>query len=357
MNRLLRLLAVTASIPLVLFAGSVSAAPLESEPPATDSANVVALLADREGGALPGQATSERRAPAIVELPNTWTVGEHLRLEVLTEQEDYRGATRVRGGGLRTAVDVMVVEELEDGYVVRWTWGPASLVDGSSPELRLAAALANLTAGLDVDLLTDEYGMPIAVLNLEEIAAANREAVALLGQSLKAEGMPEAQVAQVLQFVEAALSESSIESAALKEPQLFHFASGGSFAQDVKQEYEDLLANLFGGEPFPSRAWFELTEIDRAAGTATIEWRQMIDEQRAGEIVLATLRALAARSGMPLPETNGPAPLAIDDAATFVMDTQTGWPRSVQHERIVVAGDQRRIERTTFQTIEVTRVG
>lgn len=348
-------------------AGSLTAAALvtptaSAEFPALSPARAVFAESLRADGAESSVGTvlpssTEQRASQVVRLPREWVAGEHLQVEVKEETEQYRGAERVSGGGTLSTVDVTLLERLPEAFRLRWVWSPAELLEGSSADQQLTAALSSLTGPIAVDMRTDQYGVPLSVENEAELLATNRLAVAFLLQTLKERGTPDEHVERINQLFSSVLDEAAVQATALKDPKIFHFLAGGTFPLGTTLTYEDSLPNAFGGEPYPSRAWFEVTEVDTAHGTATIEWRQVIDRERASAIMEATLRALATHMGASDADAAQiPAlELMIDDAATFVIDLHTGWPQSVQYERITSMGDQRRVQRSTFQTVEHVR--
>ncbi|HEV2122659.1 MAG TPA: hypothetical protein VGW38_07785, partial [Chloroflexota bacterium] len=202
-----------------------------------------------------------------------------------------------------------------------------------------------------VDVRTDADGAPLTIENVPELVAANHRAASALGDLLRREGAPEAQVALVMDMVAALTSEEVVVASALREPQLFMLAAGGSFRPGATVTYQEMLPNPFGGEPFPSTAWFRLAQVDAQAGSATVEWGQSLDRERASGLLQEVLRLLVERTGAALPDgaTIPELPLAIDDAATIIMDVRTGWPQSVHWERATTAGAARQVERVTFR--------
>jgi hypothetical protein len=290
-------------------------------------------------------------AVEVVALPTDWAVGDRFRLHLLEEQEDYRGRGQVAGGGIRIAVDVEVLQKTADGYIFRWTWGKANVLAGSSDRMRLMGRVMDANAGLKVDIRTDQYGTPVAVENLPEIIAFNERGAEIVLEAFREEGLPEPALAQIRKMLGSFLNESTISGSAMKDPQLLHYASGGVYELGVEQQYEDLVPNLLGGEPIPSRASFRLTAVDHEAGKATIEWRQTLDEARARDSLTATLNDLATGMGAPLPQGAGLPNVTIEDTGKFVMDLATGWPVSVHHERVTVIGDMRRVDRSVFNTV------
>lgn len=290
-------------------------------------------------------------AQAIVHLPASWRVGERLHLEMVKSQDRLTETERVSGGTMRASAEVEVLQRTPDGYLMRWRWSPFTVEGEGGPEAQLMAHLTAIIGTTTVDLRTDTDGMPLRVENLPELMAANQRAVVALGEYLRSTGATQEQLAPVMGMVSALLTEEVVEASSMREPQLFMLAAGGAFRPQQRLAYQDELPNPFGGDPIPSQAWFRLAQVDTQASTATIEWGQAIDREAASDMLQGFLRLLMEHTGVTVPEGSAmPAfPLAIDDVATFVMSTQTGWPQFVQWERSVAVGGTRQVERASFQ--------
>ena len=52
--------------------------------------------------------------------------------------------------------------------------------------------------------------------------------------------------------------------------------------------------------------------------------------------------------GKPPPVEKDLPALSIVDEALFVMDVETGWPRSIRWERTTLSGPLKRVQRTVF---------
>jgi hypothetical protein len=126
--------------------------------------------------------------------------------------------------------------------------------------------------------------------------------------------------------------------------------SGGAYVLQDKQEYEDELPNPFGGDPFPTRAYFLLEDVSSAGDTATIVWNQQFDQTKAREVLLTTFREMAERMGTKPPKADELPEFSIVDEARFLYDRNYGVPRTVSWTRTVCSGDQRRIDSMQVKT-------
>ena len=161
-------------------------------------------------------------------------------------------------------------------------------------------------------------------------------------------GANEQQVEQIRQNM-AALTSSDEQLAAVfaRDIQLYHFPLGGALDVGQPVEYEDQVANPFGGQPFPSKAQVVLKEYDPGAGRAVIEWEQTLDPEKSKTILIETLSALARQQGSEAPkEGDLPDPFSIVDTGTFVVDTNAGWVTSLDYQRNATVGPQSEVDIT-----------
>ena len=352
-----------------------------------------------------------------IDLQSWWALGEKHVLELLRERKYYRNGTLVSEHKARILIDVEVLRRTDEGYVLRWTHRvtkePTGIagnyfikdrmlatlskeirrdirtyMDGTPEGLdnlkeavahyirkekeRRALALkrratpvvpaldliyeryhagsmgyytrpmmnpetikesmADLGEGIRRDIRTDMDGTPVGLDNLEEVIAHYRKENKELTLLLEADAVPAVAVQEFMRDIESMMNPETIEVMAIEHPRVFLFVCGGSFAFKERREYEHLLPNQFGGEPFPCKGHFLLREIRAEDETAIIEWKQTLDPEK----------------GTDLPG------FAIEDDGRFVIDTSTGWPRSVFHRRCVSNGDRRRIDTYTYRTVSDT---
>lgn len=266
---------------------------------------------------------------------------------MIQEREQYQGKNRESSSGSRTIVEVEILRKSEAGFVIRWTFGKAEL-RGAAKTNPLAAKLANLAAGMRLGVRTDAFGSAVGLENLDEVVSHYRVATESVIREMEDMGVPETRIAQIRRGITPLTNPATVESLSLRGPWLFHLVSGGSFQLGVAQEYADFLPNPFGGRAFPSKAYFLLSDIKPQENRAFIEWKQTIDPEKAGSIMLETLTAMAKRMNAPAPTDADFSTMIIEDAADYAVDTKTGWPVSVTHERTTSIGDRRRVERRRF---------
>ena len=299
------------------------------------------------GVVAPGKAEE-----TVIDLHSDWALGDTHLLELLKERKDYRSGKLVSDNKTRTLIDMEVLQRTDEGYVLRWTYRGTEMLAAAAKNNPFVQRMASLNKGMHFNIRADADGTPIGLNNLEEVISLYKKVIEELELWLKKTGLPPEQVLQIMKGVEPLMNPETAEVMAMKEPGIFLLVCGGSFALNERQEYEDLLPNPFGGEPFPSRAYFLLQEVNAKNETVIIEWKQTLDPDKTRDVLEETFRKMMQRADSETPKEEIDLPVfAIEDDGRFVIDTSTGWPRSVSYRRSVSSRDRRRIDVSTFQPV------
>lgn len=298
----------------------------------------------------PAQALPQDQG-IVVELLVDWEVGEKHEIELIKERERYRGKSRVLSGRTQTPAVVEVLQKSEEGFVIRWTYGRTQFYGEVAKPNPLAIKMANLVENMHLDLRTDPNGTVVGLQNLDEVVSHYRVATQAVIRWMKDMGASDTEVRQLWKAITPLKDPVTVEPLALNEPGLFLLPSGGSFRLGTPQEYEDQLPNPLGGESFPSKAYFLLQEVNPQENLAFIEWKQIVDPEKAARIMLETMKAMARRMNAPVPTEEGLPDISIEDVAHYVIDTKTGWPLSVTHQRTSIVGESRSIDRLNFRML------
>jgi hypothetical protein len=289
----------------------------------------------------------------VVELPAAREVGEKHRIELIKEREGYEGENLKVSVKSRTFINVEVVAGLEQGVVIRWTYGPSRVETAAADEVarEWAGKMANLSENLRLDMRTDAFGSIESLQNIDEVVSRARETYKALLGWIGEKGLPKEFIGELESALGPSMDPETVEAMILAEARLLYFPSGGTYRLGMMQEYEDLLPNPLGGPPFPSRAYFRLEAVEPQDDLARIAWRQVIDPEKAGPILRRTIEAMFERMGRPVPPDLPVLEIEIEDRADYAYDTKTGWPRGLSHTRTIAVGANRTVQRLEFRVL------
>ncbi|MCS6858870.1 MAG: hypothetical protein NZT92_00960 [Abditibacteriales bacterium] len=272
-------------------------------------------------------------AQTEVKLLANWKKGEKRQLELVQTRERTRGNEVVSRMKLRTQVELEVLDASSKGFLVRWSYPDTKVEEATSPRIPNVEDLLSSLKGYKVEVETDAAGEFAGVRNWQELKAA---AATMVDTALNATPTLDANMKNAVrqQMLSLFGTQQQIENAFVREIRLYHLVLGGSFTVGKRVTYRDLLPNPFGGEPFPSTGSFLLKEYDAASGRAVVEWKSTLDPQPTRRILLKTFTDLAKRLGAPSPKDSDLPLFNIEDTAEVVVDTKTGWVKSLNHRRM-----------------------
>lgn len=270
---------------------------------------------------------------SIVLLPH-WKAGEKIQFEMVRTRERTTPGTDTSRGIARTDLEIEVLSADDDSSLLAWTWGKTRFDDPAAGESPLAQKLANILEGVPYIIELDSEASIQGVRNWEQLKADVAKVMDILTGEMKAAGTEQPFIDQVRAQVGSMFgSRQQIEQLCTKEAQLFFMVLGVEMEIGKPLKYEDSLPNPYGGEPFPSHAVLELEEVDSQAGLARIKWVQSVDEEDGRRIMAEILKALAVRTGKPVPEIALPKIVTIEETADFTIEMTSGWIRNLNHQR------------------------
>ncbi len=290
--------------------------------------------------------------PAPVAIRAAWKKGDKIDLVIEKRKEDSRKPESARIA-FRMEARIEVLEKDETGYLLQWTYGKSDI---EAPHLtkemkefllKSLAPVLSIMEGLAMRIRTDADGSPTGLENIDEMQKKMREAMeVLLREQKKGAGEKPETMQKILDEI---LKPETLETIILKEPTAFLAAAGCSFTDGKANEGDVELPNPFGGEPIPSRCTVTLKESLPEEAKAVVEIRQVPHPEKASAIIAASLNEMARRmGGPPIPADKMPK-MEIESSIRCVVDTATGWPRSVEAVQRVKADSDQKIERMTIR--------
>lgn len=304
-----------------------------------------------------------RAAPAAA--PDTFTLIPRLAAgQTITYRLDQH---TVRNGELvhraTSRVTIAIVDQLEGGWLARWTTGHSQLLD-ADPRMRpLLQALQPLWDGVPIEVLLDEAGR---VAGVADMAALRALMVASTERLLGALASDPA-MAPLEAHVRAALqpmlgSEAYIAQAVLKEIGILLGAMGREYRVGEPLEVRTSVPSPLGTGEVPILGRFTIRGVDGRSRLATLGWLMVIDRRTAARVLRDELRGSVERlahaaEDAPIDiatdiatEAATPA-LDLDDRGEFEVDTATAWPSRVTHTRRLSNGDTSRVDTVAFSRL------
>lgn len=282
-------------------------------------------------GQEPGGGRAEEKLEATLKCKK----GEKRTYLLVKTRKKLQGERTTLDTTNRTLLTSEVMEARADGTQLAWTFGETTVDDPKQAQNPVTRRLLNQTRGLRVLLDLDADGSIESIQNWEEVQQHMQKALTALTEELKNGGIDQALINQVRAQVSAGfLTREKIEQSCTRDLGFLFLVHGVELSTAKPAEYEGSLPSPLGGENIPSRARFELKDIDRKQQLARVSWSQTVDSMKAREIIEKTMRDLAKRLGKPVPDQKELMKnLEIQDQAEITVQLNSGWVQELKYQR------------------------
>jgi hypothetical protein len=288
-----------------------------------------------------------------LQLKPHWEIGPLLRLELVKGREDWEEDKLVKSSKTVTPIDVEVLAKSESGWVVRWTFGHTSVVEGAGKDKDYAEHMASLNEGMHLDVRLAPAGTVEGLADPEALQRHYSRMLQEVEKGLLEKGVDTHVVAQMMRDSTERVLGPGFERASLVEVELLHRCFSLPLVPGKKSEYDGELPNPFGGDPFPAKGTCEPGAAEPGAKELPVRFVLAIDPQKTRELVMAWMTEIAKRSGKPPPQGPDDLPLkGLGETTQYLLDLETCLPRSVEHERTTKIEKHKRIDRTLLRVLQ-----
>jgi hypothetical protein len=214
-------------------------------------------------------------ADKIVDLPYRPAVGSRWMGTSETRETKAKGGRVVESMVVRDRGEYRIVEKLETGYRVSYTFHDGS-IDGDTPLSAMMKPFIQSMKGQSYGFETDEDGTPTRVLDVDRLKTLAIQAVDVMAQS-KPEFGTVPQLKQLVEGMRSQFDSATPETGVdlFLEPVVrFSMVQGlTNVPLGEERSYDDVVANPLTGSKMRAKASFKVAAVDKAKGLATVEWR------------------------------------------------------------------------------------
>ncbi|MCP5003903.1 MAG: hypothetical protein GY941_08130 [Planctomycetes bacterium] len=273
-------------------------------------------------------------AEISVELLPHWRKGERQSLELVKTRQRIKGNKLVLDSTTRTDFNIEIIEADNKGYLLSWTHGETTFDNPEQANNPIVEQMSNILKGLQIIFEIDSRGYITGVPNWKEMKKKSDKVISAIRQSLNETGADKTTVDKVCDQIASMFStKKQIEMMSTREAGLYFLALGRNYTLSSPFVYDDVLANPFGGEPFPSKAKLLMESHDREKDRSIVKWNQTIPTEDATRILKKTFQDLADRFGKPMPKEDELPKFDIKDSAEFTVRASSGWIEKLKHIR------------------------
>lgn len=286
-----------------------------------------------------------------VEIVPRWKKGDSFALTITRTRKKSVDGHSTLSGKTRAHFTIEVLRADDNGYLVGWTAGDTTF-ETSLPSETFLRQVVDVMKGKQIVLQIDDHGTIIGVQNWKELQSETLKAMDVL--LAKTPDSHNGNTEQTLlsnlraQWATMFATKEQVEQLCTRDARIYLVALGRRYVLNEPHEYNDLLPNPIGGDPFPTRTRIILNAFDQQSGQAMLSWNRTTDSKRAAHILESKIKDLAARRGKKSPEEGFAKPLSMEDKADIVVDVRTGWVDRLTLTRSVNLGARSQTDTTTI---------
>lgn len=277
--------------------------------------------------------------PPSIRIGDDLAVGDKFNLTIKLERSGPGVPADIAG---LTPVTVEVESVDGAGALLRWRSSATALTGFVVPEDELRQAgisLADLPLQ-DILYRVDNDGYFAGIQNTEEVRSAALEALDVFAGVMPNDGS-----AQALENAYRSMGDEQIALTFAEETFLFHSMDGGLVEPGEVFEYDDLLPNSLGGEPFPATTTFSVTQLAGQGGCVEVS---LITVPKGDEFARIMWETVEGTFGAPADEAGVIDSFDVRSEIVASVDYASGQVRRIRATQEVTAGGQTRVETSTI---------
>ncbi|MHC5020429.1 MAG: hypothetical protein ACYTGX_10015 [Planctomycetota bacterium] len=310
---------------------------------------------------LPVAVSAQEMEPAApakdVAIRPNWKAGMRVKLRRVREKRETNRAGVTKATVTNTLITVVVTEVQEERILLDWIYGSTTVtVDGAEPGPFVQAA-HNLLEGATAKVVIDDLAEPKAITNGAALLAHAQQGI----EELEVKHELRGPMRQALNQLRGQVRDArQLTGKILAEIRLLLMCSGGDYPPGEPLAYDELIPQPFGFQfgraKLKTAIRFTLAKPAPAAAEHTVTFTTRLDATAARPVLFKAYTETAERRGVPVPEDDTAlGELAFQDDAVFVLDAKTGFPRSLEHTRVVKIGGTERTETNRVSLVPSSR--
>ena len=290
---------------------------------------------------------AELKDSNVISLMPKWKKGEKHTYEIVKTREQNKSPEKSTS---RTSAEIQVLKANKSGCTLMWSWGKVTLDDVEQNSDSIVQKLANLQQGLSIKLKIDQLARIEEVENWEEIRDYIFKVIDTIREESRSSGIDTNALLQTTSQMRSMFSDKEqIEAFCIRDIQLFMAAIGREYDSSRPFEYDDKIADPFGGEPLPTKGKFSLKSNDKSTDFVIVLWEQTFDPNKALKAVSDGLEKIAPDPEEAHKEMHSQLKnFSIEDRGEFTIERSSGWIERAFYVRTVKAGNIFRKDSTTM---------
>jgi len=224
---------------------------------------------------------------------------------------------------IRVHVQLRVLEESSDGYVIQWTGSEPVINDQSvqkiSPESQKSI---DVISSIPLELYVDKHGNGVILSNWDDVKSKTDAAMRVFLHSIN---RPQYSLPMDKML--------SIKQRLLEEPTIYFLPLGRVYSKTMPARQLILSPSPFDGDSITISIMPILKSFDSKKNRAVIEWRHTFDHEEISTFANSMVSALMPDNIDPATFRQKLSGVELKDEAEYTVDTATGWTRKAIYTR------------------------
>jgi hypothetical protein len=320
---------------------------------------LMSIIAAAVGLSLAMHGSAQRaEAQETLTITPRWAKGDKLEFELIKSREQTGGPRPSPKGQSRTGLTAEILQADDDGFVVAVTFGEVKLEGPSGQTVvnnPLVEQMTNLVKGMRLEYGVNQQGELEDLLNFDEVKRYIKKTLDFVFTLPGLARLPKDKAQQIRALMEQTFStKEQVVALYAKEPQLLFVPFNRKLLLGETVETRTLLPNALGGDPIPGLERWKLESHDANKAIAHISAEVVVDSERARDVLLKTLKAIAAKAGAPFRgDEKDLDQLSVNEKVDLKVDVKTGWIIDVRQVRGIRVGKMTRTDRVALRRKDI----
>lgn len=275
-----------------------------------------------------------------------WEKGDTRSLIIEKTNIKYNGDNKPTGSNIKYEASIKVLDATDSSYTLAWKYHPSKDFE----KMASVDPYYQLFTDAEIYYVTDENGSFDSLLNYAQVHEIVKKSINYLSD-LAASNNPDVQMTDMkAKLLEIFSNREMIEQIVLKDIAIVHNYYGILYNKNNPEQYDALLSNFMGGEPFPASIFLQY--IDKKGDDISVSSKQYLDKEKTLPILISSFKKLSKEAE----EEFSKSPeiftkFEMDDKTIITFSQNTGWIKRIQNDKAVNFGDTKKVEQTliTFQ--------
>ena len=279
-----------------------------------------------------------------------WSLGDSYNFKVTKIKQQWKEGVQTANDSSAYLANFKVIDSTESSFKIQWSF-KTNLTEYNIPEAMLDKfSKYKMT---EVIYQTTEVGEFVGIENWEDVSKMMNNLLTDMVDILSAEkGLDKAEFNKsMVPFRTAYGSKEGIEQLVFKELHYFHFPFGVEFAMGESLVYEELLPNMFGGNPIRGESTVALEYVDEENAYCVLKHDMKLNPDDTKELITALFKQMDVKTEEML-SVMKTAKFDISDSNTYEYVYDPGVPFKIEAKRETLVD----IAQEKGRRLDITRI-